>query len=81
MIPPCFPNGYFPEFEENRFPSFLLVSVDPPRAMEGQGIQASVEANRIGSLGRVFDPFLISHPNRSIHEARRGNGKGSGMQG
>jgi len=60
--PRCSPNGYCPEFEENRFRSFLLVSVDPHSGMVGQGIQASVEANRIGSLGRVFDSFPISPP-------------------
>jgi hypothetical protein len=76
--PPCSPNGYCPEFEENRFRSFLLVSFDPHKGMTGQGIQSSMETNRIGSLGRVFDSFLISRPNRSIHEARRGDGKGSG---
>jgi hypothetical protein len=58
--PPCSPNGYCPEFEENRFRSFLLVSLDPHAGMAGQGVQASVEANRIGGLGRVFDSFPIS---------------------
>jgi hypothetical protein len=78
---PCSPNGYCPEFEENRFRSFLLVSVDPHKGMTAQGIQSSMETNRIGSPGRVFDYFLISHPNRSIQEAQRGSGKGSGRQG
>ena len=79
--PPCSPNGYCPEFEENRFRSFLLVSVDPQKGITAQGIQASMETNRIGSLGRAFDSFPISHPNRSIQNGRRGIEKGSGVQG
>ena len=77
--PPCSPNGFCPEFEENRFRSFLLVLVDPHMGMTGQGIQASMETNRIGALGRVFDSFVISPANRWASEARRANGKGSGM--
>lgn len=56
---PFEPHGNHPVVEENRFRSFMLVSIDPDRGMTAQGIQASVEAYKLGTVGSVFDGFTL----------------------
>ena len=57
---PYEPHGNRPVVEENRFRSFMLVSIDPATGMTAQGIQASVEKDGFGTVGRVFDGFTIA---------------------
>jgi len=50
---------YCPFVDRCEFRSFLLVSLKPEEGLIGQGIQASVEADGKGHLGRVFDSFVM----------------------
>ncbi|NWF54955.1 MAG: metallophosphoesterase family protein [Syntrophaceae bacterium] len=51
---------YCPFVDRSEFRSFVVVSVDPAQGMVGRGIQASVEADGAGHLGRVFDTFFMA---------------------
>jgi len=52
-------SGNMPLVEENQFRSFMLVNVSED-GMVGKGIQASVEDNNIGYIGRVLETFSIA---------------------
>ncbi len=56
---PYHPSGNQPVIEENNFRSILLVHVGED-GMTAKGVQASVEENGIGYIGRVFDTFTIA---------------------
>jgi hypothetical protein len=56
---PYHPSGHMPVMEENAFRSVMVVRVDE-NGMNARGIQASVEANGVGYIGRVFDTFSIA---------------------
>jgi hypothetical protein len=56
---PYHPSGNQPVVEQNNFRSVMLVHVGED-GMTAQGIQASVEENGIGYIGRVFDSFTIA---------------------
>ncbi len=43
--------------EENRFRSFMLLTVGPDGPLSAAGIQASTAPNAAGHVGRVFDRF------------------------
>jgi len=61
--PPCSVQDggtYCPVADDCRFRSFMLVSIDGKDGMTAQGIQASLEANGIGFVGRVFDSFTVA---------------------
>jgi hypothetical protein len=53
---------YCPFVDRCEFRSFVLVSLDPEEGLTGMGIQASMEANGKGYLGRVFDSFVMTAP-------------------
>jgi hypothetical protein len=57
---PYHPSGHKPVVEETRFRSFMLLSFGPGQSLSARGIQASVEADQVGRLGRVFDQFEVS---------------------
>ena len=46
-------------FEQNAFRSVMLVHVGED-GMTAKGIQASVEDNGVGYIGRLFDEFVIA---------------------
>lgn len=72
--PPCSPNnGACPVFEENRFRSFMVFSLDSRHGLTAEGIQASVEADGIGFIGRVFDSFTLAGPKPRPGFAERWN--------
>ena len=50
---------YCPFVDRCGFRSFVAVSLEP-EGLIGRGIQASVEANGTGHLGRVFDSFFMA---------------------
>ena len=56
---PYHPSGNLPLVEENNFRSIMLVHVGDD-GMTAKGVQASVEDNGIGYIGRVFDTFTIA---------------------
>lgn len=56
---PYHPSGNLPVIEQNDFRSFLLVHVGED-GMVGTGVQASVEDNGIGYIGRVIDQYTIA---------------------
>ena len=56
---PYHPSGNLPVVEENNFRSIMLVHVGDD-GMTAKGVQASVEDNGIGYIGRVFDTFVIA---------------------
>ena len=56
---PYHPSGNQPVVEENNFRSIMLVHVGA-EGMTARGVQASVEENGIGYIGRVFDSFTIA---------------------
>lgn len=56
---PYHPSGNLPVVEENNFRSIMLVHVGAD-GMTAKGVQASVEDNGIGYIGRVFDTFTIA---------------------
>ena len=56
---PYHPSGNLPVIEENNFRSIMLVHVGED-GMTAKGVQASVEDNGIGYIGRVFDAFTIA---------------------
>ena len=56
---PYHPSGNQPVIEQNNFRSFLLVHVGTD-GMIGTGVQASVEDNGIGYIGRIIDQYVIS---------------------
>jgi hypothetical protein len=56
---PYHPSGNVPVVEQNGFRSFLVVSSDRCKGLTAQGIQASVEADGVGFVGRVFDSFTL----------------------
>lgn len=56
---PYHPSGIQPVVEENAFRSVMLVRVDE-NGMNARGIQASVEDNGVGYIGREFDAFQIA---------------------
>lgn len=56
---PYHPSGNLPIVEENNFRSIMLVHVGTD-GMTAKGIQASMEENGIGYIGRVFDAFTIA---------------------
>jgi hypothetical protein len=49
-----------PFVDRCEFRSFLLVSLKPDEGLVGQGVQASVEADGKGHLGRIFDSFVMA---------------------
>jgi hypothetical protein len=51
---------YCPFVDRCGFRSFVVVSLEPEGGLIGRGIQASVEADGTGHLGRVFDSFLMA---------------------
>jgi hypothetical protein len=57
---PYHPSGHKPVVEESRFRSFMLLSFGPGQNLSARGIQASVEANQVGRVGRVFDEFDLT---------------------
>ena len=56
---PYHPSGNLPVVEENNFRSIMLVHVGAD-GMTAKGVQASMEENGIGYIGRVFDSFTIA---------------------
>lgn len=56
---PYHPSGNMPIIEANQFRSIMVVKVDE-NGMNARGIQASMEDNGIGYIGRVFDSFNIA---------------------
>ena len=52
-------SGNLPVVEENNFRSYMLVHVGE-EGVTARGIQASVEDNGIGYIGRVIDNFTIA---------------------
>lgn len=56
---PYHPSGNQPVFEQNAFRSVMLVHVGED-GMTAKGIQASVEDNGVGYIGRLFDEFVIA---------------------
>lgn len=56
---PYHPSGNMPVMEENHFRSIMLVKVDE-EGMTARGLQASIEDNGIGYIGREFDSFIIA---------------------
>lgn len=61
---PYHPSGLKPVIEENRFRSFLSVRTGPSMGLKAAGVQASVEADGVGYVGRIFDTFEIAPPGR-----------------
>jgi hypothetical protein len=51
---------YCPFVDRCEFRSFLLVSLKPDEGLIGHGVQASVEADGKGHIGRVFDSFVMA---------------------
>jgi hypothetical protein len=56
---PYHPSGNMPVIEQNDFRSVLLVHVGA-EGMVGTGLQASMEDNGIGYIGRVIDQYTIA---------------------
>lgn len=56
---PYHPSGNHPIEENNLFRSIMMVHVGK-EGMVAEGIQASVENNGVGYIGRVFDRFTIA---------------------
>jgi hypothetical protein len=56
---PYHPSGINPLLEVNDFRTFMLVRVDRD-GITASGMQASLEDNSIGYIGRVFDNFTIA---------------------
>ena len=54
------PSGERPLVEANGFRSFMLLHCDLASGLSARGIQASVEADNDGYLGRVFDEFVVA---------------------
>lgn len=52
-------SGYKPIVEENRFRSYMILSIDGTGALTAQGIQASETGPGTGSAGKVFDSFKV----------------------
>jgi hypothetical protein len=48
--------------EENRFRSFLLVSLGRAHGITACGIQASLPDSNEGYVGRIFDSYVIAPP-------------------
>jgi hypothetical protein len=56
---PYHPSGNVPVVEQNGFRSFMVLTSDRCKGLTAQGIQASVEADNVGYVGRVFDSFTL----------------------
>jgi hypothetical protein len=56
---PYHPSGIHPLIELNDFRTFMLVHVGKDN-MTATGMQASLEDNNIGYIGRIFDTFTIA---------------------
>jgi hypothetical protein len=56
---PYHPSGNVPVVEQNGFRSFMVLTSDRCNGLTAQGIQASVEADNVGYVGRVFDSFTL----------------------